>query len=74
MKQLLIIGLMLSISCAKPKSYSNEQFNNEKLSNQTGMDTMDFDSLTLKAIIMDNNKILGIPIIRLEDKQKAEAK
>jgi hypothetical protein len=73
MKQLLIIGLMLSISCAKPKSYSNEQFNNEKLSNQTGMDTMDFDSLTLKAIIMDNNKILGIPIIRLEDKQKAEA-
>jgi hypothetical protein len=72
MRRLLFIGLVLIISCTKQDNVSSEQSSNATLTHDIKFNTVEFDTLTLKQLIIHNDKLLDIFKIELQDKGKTE--
>lgn len=73
MRILIVIGLIIILSCSKQgKELINNQREKELLANGIKFNTVDFDTLVLKRIILTNDKLLNILKIELQDNQKSE--
>lgn len=70
MRGLLIIGLIL-MSCSKQDNVSNGgQTSNSFSRNKIKFNTVDFDSLTFKELIYQNDKLLNIFMAKTGDKKR----
>ncbi len=72
MRGLIILGLVITVSCSKQDNdLSNTQSEKELLTDDIRFNTTGLDTLTLKRLVLTNDKLLDIFVVELQDKQNS---